>query len=48
MYFSGRAELMAGEIREAEKRGPEAGGGAKGLLLAGDGRDHITDKIRTK
>lgn len=31
MYFSGRAELTTGEMRDAGKRGPEAGGGAKGL-----------------
>lgn len=31
MYFSGRAELTAGEMRDPGKRGPEAGGGAKGL-----------------
>lgn len=30
MYFSGKAELTAGEMRDAGKRGPEAGGGAKG------------------
>lgn len=30
MYFSGRAELTAGEMRDAGKRGPDAGGGAKG------------------
>lgn len=30
MYVSGRAELTAGEMRDAGKRGPEAGGGAKG------------------
>lgn len=31
MYFSGKAELTTGEMRDAGKRGPEAGGGAKGL-----------------
>lgn len=31
VYFSGRAELTTGEMRDAGKRGPEAGGGAKGL-----------------
>lgn len=30
MYFSGKAELTVGEMRDAGKRGPEAGGGAKG------------------
>lgn len=30
MYVSGRAELTAGEMRDAGKRGPEAGGGANG------------------
>lgn len=41
MYFSGRAELTAGEMRDPGKRGPEAGGGAKGLEEGVVGFVHI-------
>lgn len=40
-YFWGRAELTAGEMRDAGKRGPEAGGGAKGSEVEVVGFVHI-------
>lgn len=41
VYLGGRAAATAGEIREGEKRGPEAGGGAKGSEFDDEGGDHI-------